>query len=94
MKTYQTNPKFSIIEFMTIDKTATCYNAPPRPNNIYCLLSTYALHFPRMNPHDSIDGHITFFVYYACLFLFECGRIYGIRQERARRRGRQSEQSS
>ena len=57
---------------------------------------SYTVPYGGVTPQDLLDavedmhkgGSVRFLRHYAAWFLFECGRIYGIRQERDRRRPR------
>lgn len=87
MKAYKSAPIFDIDEFVDIDKRSTSFDMPIRYDDIFSLLVAYQKRFPRRSPKDSADGYACFFWTYASMFIFDCGRIYGIRQERARRHG-------
>lgn len=91
MKTYQTNPSCSIDDFLAIEN-ATIENAARHDGGVgHDFTVDLFLEYERalceaIKPKNLMELRKQNIVF-ASRFLFECGRIYGIRQERARRKG-------
>lgn len=84
MKTYQMEPEVRIEEFIRLDGLSLDYagGACKAPDILTAWLKEQeADTMPNSKRYrDYLIQH------YGAMFLFECGRIYGIRQERARKK--------
>ena len=86
MKTYETAPRFDVAELLSIDKAASSFFMPVCDNAL-ALLAEYRAAYPPRRSNETEEAYQNAFMCFASMFIFDCGRIYGIRQERARRRG-------
>lgn len=84
MKTYQAEPKISAEEYIRLDGFTLDYagGACKAPEILAAWLKKQE---SDTMPHGS--GYKDHLIrHFGAMFLFECGRIYGIRQERARKK--------
>ena len=79
MKTYQTAPPFDPAFFLRLEHLLPSY--PEEATQAPDLLAAWL----EKNPLHSVSRQIVV-EQLGAMFLFECGRIYGIQQERARRK--------
>ena len=87
MKTYHTAPAFSADEFLRIDQVSNSYDAPISYDFTRDLLVAYERHIIEDCSPRTLEELRQYVYFFGSRFLFDCGRIYGIRQERERRRG-------
>ena len=87
MKTYNTVPAFNTDQFIKLDHIRCDYG--PGSNEAPQLLQAWIKNEEDSTPpFDTIRKYrLEVICHFGAMFLFECGRIYGIRQERARRKG-------
>ena len=86
MKTYQARPSYSTDEFLAIDKSASSYDAPISYDFTKDLLAAYEKELIDDLKPRNMEILRQYIYYFGSRFIFDCGRIYGIRQERERRR--------